>query len=464
MTRLGLNRIGVLMAAMTLLAAAGSSQDLGSANKLFGGSARRAAASRTGKKSPAKTSSKPKTLSPKASTTAKKALPVPKKDEAKKLPAADANKGKRPEKSETAVRSRFRSFGPAKPSGTGKQYADESFNVSAAAESRFDSLINQGNEARDARDYSTAEKAYNRAKSLKPRDARASYGLGNLYSDQQRWEDAEAAYREAIRVEPTDAVTHIALSYVLTQPTFSSSLGDRYAEAERTARRAVQLAGSNPLAYDQLGVALELRGLIGPETERAYRRAIELDPGFAPSYAHLGRLLRRRGAISEANSAYSTAISRATNAATMILVAEVMQSEQKFADSEPLLRRAVADDSRNPAGLMLLGRSLSAQGKYSDAEQILKRALAVSPNAFMPNSLLGSLYWRQGKLELAENALLRALPYVSRLEKRQLAQQFEAVGDAYFKAGKRVSAERVYRHVQTLDPANKAAAGQPPKG
>jgi cytochrome c-type biogenesis protein CcmH/NrfG len=53
---------------------------------------------------------------------------------------------------------------------------------------------------------------------LKPRDARAAYGLGNVYSDQQRWDDAEAAYRNSVAWAPTDADAHIALSVVLVQP------------------------------------------------------------------------------------------------------------------------------------------------------------------------------------------------------------------------------------------------------
>jgi superkiller protein 3 len=84
--------------------------------------------------------------------------------------------------------------------------------------------------------------------------------LGNLYSDQQRWEEAERAYRTAIEIEPTAPESHIALSFVLTQPIIRANLADRYAEAEKHARRAIELDPKNAFAYDQLGVALELSG------------------------------------------------------------------------------------------------------------------------------------------------------------------------------------------------------------
>jgi tetratricopeptide (TPR) repeat protein len=123
----------------------------------------------------------------------------------------------------------------------------------------FEKAIEEGNAARDARQYTKAEAAYLRAQSLKTKDSRAVYGLGNLYSDQQRWEEAERAYRTAIEIEPNSTESHIALSFVLTQPIIGGNLSQRYAEAEKLARRAIEIEPNNALAYDQLGVALELR-------------------------------------------------------------------------------------------------------------------------------------------------------------------------------------------------------------
>lgn len=431
------NRIGGLAGIVVVTACFACGQDLGSANKLFGaGTKATANSTKTTKKVPAKT----KVAPPK---TAKKTTATP-----SKTTAAKPRSTQPPKKTGAAA---------VKPTVTTSRSAD-------AVNDLFEDLIDKGNAARDDRDYSAAEAAYKHAGSVKPKDARASYGLGNLYSDQQRWADAESSYRDALRLEPSNAIAHIALSYVLTQPIAAPNLSDRYAEAERLSRRSIQLAASNPLAFDQLGVAMELRGLIGAETENAYRRAIQLDQTFAPAYAHLGRLLRRRGLAKEAAAAYQEAVRRSTDVATMILVAEVMQSEQRFADSEPLLRSALGGDPKNPAALLMLGHALTTQGKYFEAEQTLRKGLAVSPNAFMPNSLLGSLFWRQGKYDQAESALLQAVRFVSPLEKRQLARQFEALGDGYMKIGRIINAERAYRQAVALDAENRSAASKLPKG
>ena len=211
---------------------------------------------------------------------------------------------------------------------------------------------------------------------------------------------------------------------------------------------------------DQLGVALELRGLVSGETENAYRKAIQLDPSFAPAYAHLGRLLRRRGLTKESAAAYQNAVDHSTDVAMMILVADVMQSEQRYAESEKLLYPAIDADPKNPAALLLLGRALTTQGNFTDAEIMLRRSLNVSSNGFMANSLLGDLFMRQGRFEDAENSLLLAIRFVPMSEKRRLSQQFETVGDGYFKSGKRRNAERAYQRAMSLDPESLTLGGK----
>ncbi len=315
----------------------------------------------------------------------------------------------------------------------------------------FEKSIEEGNQARDERDYSKAEAAYLRAQSLKTKDSRAIFGLGNLYSDQQRWEEAESAYRLAIEFEPSSPNAYIALSFVLTQPIIGMDLGGRYAEAEKLARQAINISQNNALAYDQLGVALELSGEIGDETRNSYRKAIELDPNFALAYAHLGRLLRRTGLNTESSAAYRKAIELSTDVPTMIMVADVMQSQQRYLDSEELLRRALRQDPKNPTALFLLGRALTTRGNYDEAEKVLKKSADVSPNSFVSYALLGSLYTRREKFDDAEKYLMRAMRLVSTNEKKRLAQDFEAVGDGLLRAGKNKDAARVYRQAIALD-------------
>jgi tetratricopeptide (TPR) repeat protein len=447
----------LLLVFTTALAGAAFGQDLGSSNTLFGAKkktpppAKKPAAKKpvsTAKKTPAKATPKPST-SAKTRSTRK---PAPKKNTATAVkPAAEAAK--------TATRTPIRDI-PAQTAANNDVSAPKPKNdiiitvgqkTSGEFSELFERAIEEGNIARDERNYVRAEGAYLRAQSLKTGDARAVYGLGNLYADQQRWEEAERAYRTAMQMDPAAPESYVALSFVLTQPIAVANLSDRYEEAEKIARRAIQIDGGNALAHDQLGVALELRGIISNETENSYRSAIRLDGGFALAYAHLGRLLSRKGLAKESSDAYLSAVRLSVDVPTMILVADVMQSQQRFQESELLLRRAIAQDPKHPTALMLLGRALTTRGVYDEAEKVLKKSAAVSPHSFVSNTLLGSLYSRQGKFDSAEKVLMQALSVVSATEMKRLAQEFEAVGDGYLRTGKNRDAARVYRQAIALD-------------
>lgn len=323
--------------------------------------------------------------------------------------------------------------------------------IGSGAEEQLEKAIEEGNSARDERDYARSESAYRRAAGLNPRDSRAFYGLGNVYADQQRWEEAESQYRDAIRIEPGNPGAHVALSFVLTQPIIGGNLSDRYAEAETLARAAIGLDPSNAFAHDQLGAALELRGIISAETQNAYLKAIEIEPGFALAYAHLGRLYRRLGKIPESSEAYRKAIQYSNDVPTMILVADVMQSQQRFLESEQLLRRAISQDPKNPTALNLLGRALTTRNSFDEAEKLFRTSVAVSPNSVVAYALLSSLNQRRLQFDEAEKILMDALRIVAANERKRLAREFEALGDALQRNGRAADANRLYRQAMALD-------------
>ena len=276
----------------------------------------------------------------------------------------------------------------------------------AAVNDRIEDLLDKGNQFRDARRFAEAEAAYQSILKMSPRDGRAAYGLGNIYSDQQRWEEAETAYRNAALWRPSDVDALVALSVVLVQPRTGASNAKRFAEAEGFARRAVQLQPKNAVAWDRLGVALQARGLFNNETENAYRRAVELDPEFPVAYAHLARVLNRMGR--EAEPLYEKATQLAKDPATLNLIAESLQAEQQWQNSEPVLKRVLELDERNPTALYLMGRMLVVFKRYQESEPYLKLATEVSPRAFQPFNLLGRTYLALDRFEEAEETYERA--------------------------------------------------------
>ena len=347
-----------------------------------------------------------------------------------------------------------------KPSATAKPGTRTSAAASSRVAERVEELLDKGNEARDARNFTAAEDSYKEVLKVKPRDARAAYGLGNVYADQQRWEDAEAAYRNSVAWAPNNADAYVALSVVLTQPRAGGADAKRFADAESFARKSVQIDPKNAVGWDRLGVALQARGLSNSETEHSYRRAIDLDPQFAAAYAHLARMLNRAGRPAEAAPLYEKASQLANDPATLNLIAESLQAEQLWPQSEPVLKRALEMDARNPTSLTLMGRLLIVYKRYQEAEPYLKSATEVSSRAFQPFNLLGRAYLGMDRFSDAEATYERASAFAGAGEKKQLAGMFgfEGVGDGYLKLKQKENAARAYQRALDLDPANSGAA------
>lgn len=362
----------------------------------------------------------------------------------------------RPKNPETKKRASKPPTPVTKPGTTSRSTGRSGRAAAAATDDRVEDLLEKGNQLRDARRFAEAEDAYQSVFKLRPRDARAAYGLGNVFTDQQRWDNAEASYRDAVQWNPQNVDALVALSVVLVQPRAGADNAKRLADAESFARRAVQIEPKNAVAWDRLGVAMETRGSFTPELEHSYQRAIEVDPEFAVGYAHLARVMKRLGKQVEAAPLYDKAFSLAKDPATLNLIAESMQDEQLWEKSGPVLRRALELDARNPTSLLLMGRMLVVFRRYDEAEPFLKTATEVSPRAFQPYNLLGRSYLALGRLSEAEQTYERAAEFATEGDRKQLAGAFgfAGIGDEYMKAKEMASAERVYLRALELDPNN----------
>lgn len=271
---------------------------------------------------------------------------------------------------------------------------------------------------------------------------------------------AEVKYRQVVKNTPEDADAKLALSGILATPVPVMDLADRYEEAMNLAKTVSEKEPSNAAAFERLGVAREMLGLVGPETENAYRTAIRLAPDNAVNYAYLARLLRRNGNTAGAAEMDASAATRARGAAQIADIAAILQSEQRFPAAERLLKTAVQSEPKNACALRLLGISQAANGEVVDGIASLKASLAADMSNFDTYSALASAYLRTSDLANAENILLRGSRFAHNYEKPVLARQLEQLGDAYSEAGKGDEARRSYKLALTYQPERESVAAK----
>jgi tetratricopeptide (TPR) repeat protein len=131
-----------------------------------------------------------------------------------------------------------------------------------------------------------------------------------------------------------------------------------------------------------------------------------------------------------------------------------------WTQSEPVLKRALELDARNPTSLMLMGRMLVVYKRYQEAEPYLKSATEVSSRTFQPFNLLGRAYLGMDRFSDAEATYEKASAFAAASDKKQLAGVFgfEGVGDGYLKLKQKDNAARAYQRALELDPSNNGAA------
>ena len=147
-----------------------------------------------------------------------------------------------------------------------------------------------------------AVEAFERCLALRPRDVRAEYNLGLAYERLQRTREAAAAYRAAILWQSGNSVQDSQPYLNLGTLLLSQS---KAAEALDPLRHAVAFAPKNPLAQQQLGLALEAAGQ-DADALAALTRAVALAPEAEQPHFFLARLYRRLGRKTEAAAENAT--------------------------------------------------------------------------------------------------------------------------------------------------------------
>jgi adenylate cyclase len=195
---------------------------------------------------------------------------------------------------------------------------------------------------------------------------------------------ARAMYRRAIELDPTYALPHagLALSGISNYVSdWTDDPGAELDEAERWARRALELDDSEPVAHMALGsVMLWRRDHDGALAES--RRMLELDPNFAQGYSAMALALMYAGHALEALGRFATAMRLDPHYAGIVLhfVAQANFSLGNYGTAVKQLLERIARTPGTDSSRMMLAACYGHLGRIEEARAVWAELLKVNPN------------------------------------------------------------------------------------
>lgn len=139
--------------------------------------------------------------------------------------------------------------------------------------------VAEGNRAFEAKDYSTARRAYERVLSLDPQNQLGLVNLGMVEFHAGDPKKSENLLKQAVRQRLETAPAWLTLGMIYMDQ-------DRFPEALAALSQATLHDPNNPRARNFLGVVIGRQGWIYG-AEQQLRRAVELDPAYADAHYNL---------------------------------------------------------------------------------------------------------------------------------------------------------------------------------
>jgi len=232
---------------------------------------------------------------------------------------------------------------------------------------------------RDAALVSQAEQACGQALKLDASLREVSAALAHLYLVSGRSEQAAAIYRDAIRDNPEDADGYIGLGEALNGQ-------HNTVEAERAFRKGVEVEPTYWEAQTALGNFLLNHGRAGAAVV-TYRRVTELVPASPLAFNNLGAALEYTGNFQDAAAAFERSLALAPSRSAYSNSGTEYYFLGRYADAARMYQSATelaSHDHRVWGNLadalwQIDSRRAEARGDYRHAIELARKGLGVNP-------------------------------------------------------------------------------------
>jgi tetratricopeptide (TPR) repeat protein len=232
---------------------------------------------------------------------------------------------------------------------------------------------------RDSHDLDRAIAEAKKDLDASPKDPDLTVALAMLYSEKLDTTTAKQLLDGLLEDKPSDQPIYLSIAQ-------AEEHGRKYSDAEQAAQKAEQLARDSSEkegAWFILGAIYE-RQKKYDQSEREFRNVLDENPKNAAVLNYLGYMLADRGIrLDEATTMIQTAVKQEpTNGAYLDSLGWAYYKQNKLAEAEEYMRKAVDREGHDPTILSHLGSVYIKLGETERAADTLERSLAEWQRAF----------------------------------------------------------------------------------
>jgi len=226
--------------------------------------------------------------------------------------------------------------------------------------------------------------------------------LGAACDAQGKFAEAQASYLRAIQLKPDYAAAHYNLALALEHE-------GKLEEALASYQRALRLQPDNLAARTNLGNVRKARGELD-EAIACYRQVLRLQPDFAEVLVNLGNALAAQDKLEEAAVFWRQALRHRPDLHEVYAyLGNALVQQDKLDEAVACYYQALRVDAGFADAHNGLGYALERQNKLDEAIRCYRRALALKPNFAGAYNNLGNALLRQRKLNEAGASYREAL-------------------------------------------------------
>jgi tetratricopeptide (TPR) repeat protein len=241
-----------------------------------------------------------------------------------------------------------------------------------------------------------------RALEIAPNNAETRINLGAALLGKQQAEEAAAHLQQALKMEPKNTLAHKDLARALFQE-------GRRDEAIAELRTVVDIDPGDAEARNSLGAAL-MRGGRLDQAVAQFERSVEIDGGYAEAHFNLANALLMEGKADEAVAEFHKAVAiRPDYADAHNNLANALLKRGEIGEAIAHFRRAVEINVGSAEAHFNLANALLLGGRVDEAIAELRRAVEIRPGFAEAHDNLAGALLQEGRLDEAAEHFQRAL-------------------------------------------------------